>query len=205
MDGTLLDSSFAMLQSVNHVRGTLGLEPVSKEFLEYSINEPDCDLPMLFYGTKEYVPQHKEAFKQHYLTFANDYIKVYDGVHELLEYLQALHVNISIATNASDFFAKNMLEHKNLLHYFSHIVGANCVKNPKPNPDMIHHIATNTQIPLSHTLLVGDSIKDELAAKNAGIAFCFANWGYGVGSAQSSKYSNIKELLNFLEQHTQRQ
>lgn len=202
MDGTLLDSSFAMLQSVNFVRNTLNLGDITKEFLEYHINEPDQDLPMLFYGTPQYVPQHREMFKNHYLQNANAHVQVYDGVYELLEFLKASHVSMSIATNASDFFAHNMLQDKNLLGYFSHIVGANCVQNPKPNPDMIHHIANLSNIPLSKTLFVGDSVKDELAAKNAGIEFLFAAWGYGASHFESKKYKSVQEMLAFIKTKT---
>ena len=201
MDGTLLDSSFAMLQSVNHVRNTLELENISKEFLEYHINEPDQDLPMLFYGTPEYIPEHREIFKTHYLENANSHVKVYEGVYELLEFLKSSHVSMSIATNASDFFAHNMLEDKNLLHYFSHIIGANCVQNPKPSPDMIYHIAKLSSIPLEKTLFVGDSIKDELAAKNAGIDFLFASWGYGKSHLESKRYDSVYEMIQWIKNY----
>lgn len=197
MDGTLLDSSYAMLQSVNYVRSTLHLPDLSKEYLEYHINALDQDLPMLFYGTKEYDPKHRALFKEHYLSNANLHVKLYTGVLECLEALKAKEIKLSIATNASDFFAINMLGYQKILEYFDLVVGANCVPKAKPNPDMILYIHEKTQIPLSQTLLLGDSIKDELAAKNANIEFVFAKWGYGT-STQQEGINTIFELVDIL-------
>jgi len=51
---------------------------------------------------------------------------------------------------------------------------------------------------LAHSLLVGDSIKDEGAAKNADIDFLFASWGYGKSSNPTQSFKNIPELKEYL-------
>jgi len=63
---------------------------------------------------------------------------------------------------------------------------------------MLHHISELSQIPLSDSLLVGDSIKDEGAAQNANIDFLFASWGYGKSSNPTKAFTNIKELQQYL-------
>ena len=198
MDGTLLDSSYALTCSVNFVRESLGLEPLRKETLEYYINKPDQDMPMIFYGTREYQDQHREMFKEHYLKNANLYVEPYDGVYELLNFLKSYGIKLSIATNAAEYFAKNMLDFAKILDYFSHIVGSNSVEKSKPNPDMINFICEKTDIPKKQTILIGDSIKDELAAKNASIDFLFANWGYGE-SRSKKKFDTISQIMEYLK------
>jgi len=198
MDGTLLDSSYAMTLSVNHVRKSFGLPSVEKEYLEYIINEPCINLPMKLYNVSEYTDEHRNRFAKHYLANANLHVKPYDGA---LDLLKSLHVNgftLSIATNATDFFARNMLEGQGMLDYFSYIIGANNVEKSKPNPDMLHHISNLSEIPLAHSLLVGDSIKDEGAAKNANIDFLFASWGYGKSSNHTKSFKDIPELREYL-------
>jgi len=197
MDGTLLDSSYALTCSINFVRNSLGLEPLEKEFLEYHINQPDQDMPLIFYGTKEYLDEHREMFRKHYLQNANLYIKPYDGVYELLDFLKSKDIMMSIATNASDIFAVNMLEFAKMKKYFSFIIGANNVKKSKPNSDMIDLICSESGISKNHTVMIGDSIKDELAADNAKVDFIFADWGYG--DIQSPvKCANIEDLKDYL-------
>jgi phosphoglycolate phosphatase len=161
MDGTLLDSSYAMTLSVNHVRDSYGLDPIQKEYLERIINEPCSDLPMRLYDVPEYTNEHRERFAKHYLANANKHVKPYEGAYELLEALHVKGITLSIATNATDLFARNMLEGQDMLKFFSFVVGANNVENNKPNPDMLHHVSKLSQIPLANSLLVGDSIKDE--------------------------------------------
>jgi phosphoglycolate phosphatase len=196
MDGTLLDSSYALTCSVNYVRESMGLKPLEKEVLEYYINKPDQDMPMIFYGTKEYLDKHRAMFKDHYLQNANLHVKPYDGVYELLEFLKSKGLILSIATNASDIFAINMLEFAKIKKYFSFIIGANNVQKSKPNPDMIDLICQKTDKSKEHTLLIGDSIKDELAAKNAKVDFIFANWGYGESKA-NKKFDDIFALIDY--------
>jgi phosphoglycolate phosphatase len=202
MDGTLLDSSYALTCSVNHVREYLGLEAVSKEYLEYYINEPNQNLAQIFYATKEYNPIHKEMFKEHYLKNANLHVKPYTGAYELLKNLKNAGFKLSIATNASDFFAINMLKAQNMLNFFECIVGANMVKNPKPKPDMIYKACKLTSTKLKNSVLIGDSLKDEGAAKNAKIDFLFAKWGYGTSKSPTYTFDNLSELENFLLKHT---
>ncbi len=194
MDGTLIDSSFAMAQSVNHVRHHLGLAPISKEELEYHINQPDQHLPKIFYNTQEYDPSHRALFREHYLSTSTHSIELYPDVKEMLEFM-AQKATLCVATNASDFFARHMLEHLKILEFFEGVVGANNVPEPKPNPQMVEFLIESTQSLKERTLLVGDSIKDEYAAQNADIPFIFADWGYGKSDTASMRAKNIRELI----------
>ena len=198
MDGTLLDSSYAMTLSVNHVRNSYGLAPIEKEYLEFIINEPCADLPMKLYDVKEYSQEHRDRFAKHYLANANLHVKPYDGAYELLKSLHVKGVTLSIATNASDFFARNMLQGQGMLDFFSFVIGANNVERSKPSPDMLQHISELSKIPLENSLLVGDSIKDEGAAKSANIDFLFASWGYGKSDNNTKSFQDMRELNDYL-------
>ena len=91
-----------------------------------------------------------------------------------------------------------MLEKMGIIEYFSAIVGANNVAEPKPSPLMVYHLMNELGSESSKTILVGDSIKDERAALNAGINFIFAGWGYGTSETAGLKAHNIHELLGLL-------
>ncbi len=197
MDGTLIDSSEAMTQSVNFVRSSIGLEPITKSYLEYYINQPDQHLPKIFYNTSEYDPAHKELFKEHYLSSSPKAISLYPDVREMLEILNQ-KATLHIATNASDFFAKNMLGHLEILDFFTYVRGANNVEQPKPHPQMIEMIMEESSSTKAQTILVGDSIKDEMAAKRADVNFIFADWGYGKSETATLKASDIQELLKII-------
>ena len=194
MDGTLVDSSFAMTQSVNYVRAKLGLAPIHKEELEYYINQPDQNLPRIFYNTQEYDPNHRSLFREHYMATSTQSIALYPDVKEMLAFMKERAI-LCVATNASDYFARHMLEHLNIVHYFQGIVGANNVPEPKPNPQMLELLMDNAGVMKERSMLVGDSIKDEQAAENADIPFIFADWGYGKSETASMRAHSIRELI----------
>lgn len=197
MDGTLIDSSAAMTHSVNYVRNTLGLSPIDKTYLEYHINQPDQHLPKIFYNTNEYEPTHRALFKEHYMHFSPSMIALYPDVKAMLHAVSQ-KAHLAIATNASDFFARHMLEKMGIIEYFSAIIGANNVAEPKPSPLMVYRLMEDLGSEPSKTILVGDSIKDELAASNADIHFIFAEWGYGTSETANLRVHNIHELLSLL-------
>ncbi len=201
MDGTLLDSSYAMTLSVNHVRASYGLAPIKKEYLEYIINEPCVDVPMKLYDVTNYTQEHRDRFAKHYLANANLHVKPYAGVYKFLESLYLKGITLSIATNASDFFATNMLKGQDILKFFSFVIGANNVENSKPNPDMLQHIGRLSNIPFNETVMVGDSAKDEGAAQNANIDFLFVEWGYGKSNNNKKAFTDIEELSTYLHAH----
>ena len=194
MDGTLVDSSFAMTQSVNYVRAKLRLAPIHKEELEYYINQPDQNLPRIFYNTQEYDPNHRSLFREHYMATSTQSIALYPDVKEMLAFMKERAI-LCVATNASDYFARHMLEHLNIVHYFQGIVGANNVPEPKPNPQMLELLMDNAGVMKERSMLVGDSIKDEQAAENADIPFIFAGWGYGKSETASMRAHSIHELI----------
>lgn len=198
MDGTLIDSSAAMTQSVNFVRASIGLEPITKNDLEYYINQPDQHLAKIFYNTTEYDPAHKALFKDHYLASSSRSIALYPYVREMLESLHQ-KATLNIATNASDFFATHMLEHLGILDFFTHVRGSNNVELPKPHPQMIEMIMRESSSAKVKTILVGDSIKDEMAAQRADVRFIFASWGYGRSETAPLRARDIQELLRLLD------
>jgi len=197
MDGTLLDSSGAMTHSVNYVRNIMGLDVIDKTYVEHQLNQPDGDLPMLLYGTKEYTKEQQNLFRKHYLENLVAFIKPYDGTIGLLEYLKSKDISLGIATNAPDFFAKHMLEVCHLEDFFTSIIGANNVEKTKPDPQMLELLCKKNSVSISESIFIGDSIKDELAAKNANMEFIFADWGYGKSKSAKHKQSNIHALHSY--------
>ena len=197
MDGTLLDSSKAMTYSVNYVRDIMGLGQIDKEFIENQLNQPDGDLPMLLYGTKEYTKEQQSLFRNHYLENSPKFILPYAGVLELLKYLKSEKISLSIATNAPDIFAKHMLSSCKLDGFFDCIVGANNVEKTKPDPQMLQMICDKLSVSIEHSAFVGDSIKDEWAAKNANMPFIFADWGYGSSTSATNRQENVYKLHSY--------
>ncbi len=198
MDGTLCDSSRSITQSINYVRSTLELEPLSVEQVTYYINLPDCDLPKLFYGSDEYKKENRDIFVAHYEKNCINGLVLYEGISSVLEELDR-EFDMAVATNASDFFAETMLSHLNIRHFFKKIIGANTVGQGKPNPTMIDVILDEFNCDKRKSVFVGDSKKDQMAAKNASIDFVHVKWGFGKCEKPDYEASDSKELLSVLQ------
>ena len=180
MDGTLVDSSFGITKAINEVRKSKGLHPLSScEVVKY-INDNTMNLAQYFYGTNDYQAEDKVLFENVYETYCLEKLFVYEGVATLLEKLHAEGIAMGVATNASTSFAKKILSHSHLAHYFSSIVGANEVKAPKPSDELLHHAAFSCGKDLTQTrsVMVGDGIKDMISAQKCGATAIHVTWGY---------------------------
>ena len=71
-------------------------------------------------------------------------------------------------------------------------------KKGKPNPWQIKKLAKKLRIHRSEVVYVGDTIIDKKTAKNAGIKFIYAKYGYE--NIKNTKYTinDIKEIYKFL-------
>lgn len=199
MDGTLCDSSRTITESINYVRSGLDLEPLSVERVVCYINDPAIELSKALYGTDEFKKENREVFIEHYTKNCTNGLVLYEGIRSLLEDLYS-EFDMAVATNASDFFALSMLEYLDVKRFFKKIIGANIVKGDgKPSPVMIEAILSEFGCKADKSVLVGDSLKDQMAASNADIDFIHVKWGFGEYKEPFYAASNTKELFHILK------
>ncbi len=194
MDGTLIDSSAIISNSINYVRSKLGLPPMDRKVILEAVNDTSIHRPRFFYGVEEYEPRHVEWFREYYSKNHHKETKLYTGVKELLEKLKP-HFRLALATNAYRISAEQILAHLQIKEYFDIIVCGDEVEHPKPAPDMILKIIDFFGCKKEEVLLIGDGKTDEEAAKAAGIGFIKVNWGW---SSYEDAVQSVKELEDLL-------
>jgi phosphoglycolate phosphatase len=177
MDGTLIDSGNVITNTINFVRGHLGLEAIEKNLMLEQLNNPDINSAEYFYGTSEFTDEQTALFTEYYDKHCITDIVLYDGIKELLETLEE-HFILTVATNASRDFAIKMIEYLDIDSHFDLVVGATCVKNSKPHPEMILKTLDSFNIQPNKAILIGDSHKDKRAADAANIDNILVNWGF---------------------------
>lgn len=201
MDGTLLDSSRCMTGSINHVRKELGLPPFGVEEVVKLINEPDNDLPKLFYEDIKPYSECRAIFEKHYIKNCIVDMDLFEGIESMLESLQDDYI-LTVLTNAYGEFARKMLKHLKIDKYFANIIGSDDIGIRKPDPQGVYHLIDNHDADKNSTIFIGDSLKDEECAKNAGIKYIFTDWGFGEYKKPDFILTrdNIKDIKNILEQ-----
>ncbi len=198
MDGTLVNTGTMISNTINYVRKHLGLQELKKEILLEQVNNPNINPAEFFYGTEHFTDKQTKLFEEYYHENCIKEIELYEGIEELLT-RYSKDINMHIATNAHDSFAFKILEHLNIKDHFIHIVGANNVENPKPHPDMIHKVIEQCKYEHQEFILIGDSVKDQMAAKSAGIESILINWGFS--DHHDNKIDSIKKLEIELEKY----
>jgi len=192
MDGTLIDSGDVITNTINFVRTNIGLEKLDKTEMLLTLNNPDVNASEFFYGTSAFTDEQTVLFTEYYDKNCINDIILYDGIKPMLESLSE-HFTLTVATNASVDFANKMCEHLDIDKYFDMVVGASCVENPKPHPDMLLKILNHLNISKDKAILIGDSLKDKKAANSAQMDSILVNWGFS-NHCDSIAVSNSQEL-----------
>lgn len=92
-----------------------------------------------------------------------------EGLRETLDALQG-RVELAICTNRASSM-EALLESFGLERYFSCVMTAARVANPKPHPEPVLKVLEHYGIPAQQALFVGDSDVDRQAADAAGVPF----------------------------------
>ncbi|SMC08668.1 HAD family hydrolase [Nitratiruptor tergarcus] len=194
MDGTLIDSSAIISNSINYVRSKLGLPPMDKKVILEAVNDTSIHRPKFFYGVEEYEPKHVEWFREYYANNHHKETLLYTGVKELLEEIKP-YFCLSLATNAYRVSAELILKNLGIYDYFEIIVCGDEVAHPKPAPDMIFKIIDFFECDKNEIMLIGDGKTDEEAAQAASIGFLKVNWGWSEYEDAIKSVEELKEIL----------
>jgi len=195
MDGTLIDSGNIISNTINYVRVNIGLSPLAKNDILESLNNPDVNSALYFYEVEDFTQEQTDLFHEYYDEHCLTDIRLYEDIKEMLELLSQNKYILSVATNASVEYAKQMLSYLEIDHYFDMVIGASCVENPKPHPDMILKTIDNFEVDKQNVIMVGDSLKDIQSANRANINSILVNWGFSNHNNNSDVIFSVDELL----------
>ncbi|AXX92524.1 HAD family hydrolase [Malaciobacter molluscorum LMG 25693] len=177
MDGTLVNSSFAITNTINYVRENIGLNKLESKFILENLNNPSINSAEFFYETPEFTEEQVILFEEYYNKHCISDLELYDGIEKLINDLKNDFI-LAVATNSNSTYAKKMLEHVGIAQHFPTILGYDNVSNPKPHPEMIEKILNKHNILNINAQMIGDSHKDTMAATKAGVDSLLVNWGF---------------------------
>lgn len=199
LDGTLLDTSEGIYNSVRFAEMSMGFKPIPDERLKEFVGPPPKKMYMSVYGVSEDVAM--EAAKKHreYGRTKAIYEAVpYPDMADVLGNLKDDGYKLAVATLKSQKIAESILELTGLLSYFDVIVGMDeserLTKADTIKMAMQKIGITDTE----HCVLVGDSEYDYGGAMAVGIDFIAAMYGFGVEPFEKmdvKKIQGISELL----------
>jgi phosphoglycolate phosphatase len=180
LDGTLVDTSLDLTNSLNAALSPHGLEPLTKERTKELVGEGVSNLI-----TKILAPEKREDlfdrvlgdFIAHYTEHVADESAPYPGVMDTLngrlsDYRKA------VLTNKRTNLSVKLLEALGMMEHFELVAGPEDVPAQKPDPAGALHLLDKLGADKDEAVLVGDSEFDVLTGRNAGIRTAAVAYGF---------------------------
>ena len=190
LDGTLLDTVADIALALNRTMLEYGCNPLAESEVRRMIGRGS---PILIeraaaaQGRRLDDAAHAgmlERFFHHYgeLEESNeDRARPYPGAVESLHAVHRAGVRTAVVTNKQHRFADALLRRLGLAGWVDVVVGGDTCVRRKPDPQPLLFACESLQVPLSESLMVGDSVNDVQAARAAGIPVVCVSYGYNEG------------------------
>lgn len=176
LDGTLIDSTDAIVESYFHSYDTLGAARPARERILETIGIP-LEVQFGHLGGVEVAPAVK-AYRERYRVLGRELTTLLPGAAEALERLAEAGQRLGFATSKRRYASEELLEHLGVLHYFEARVGPEDVANPKPHPDVLFESLDQLQLRPADAVFVGDMVYDIEAGRAAGVRTLGVTSGY---------------------------
>jgi len=181
LDGTLADTAPDLAAAANRQRLERGLEPLPVEQLR----------PLASHGARGLVGRalglapdddDYEAARQQFLSFYAKAIcvhtKLFVGMAETLERLEADGRRWGVVTNKAARFTEPLIEQLGLLKRAACVVSGDTTPHAKPHPAPLLHALRVCDVAAERCAYVGDDLRDVQAGRAAQMRTVIAAYGY---------------------------
>lgn len=184
LDGTLADTVGDLALAIERTLADFGLPPHPEDVVQGMVGNglrKLVDRAFAAHGVTLDDAGHKEAFARllvHYSADPFENSKLYPGVRETLQALNAGGIECAVLTNKMEPIAHDVLQGLGIAGLFKVVHGEKDGRPRKPDPasalDLVQALGTEPQT----TLLVGDSQTDLKTARAAGLRSVLVSYGY---------------------------
>jgi phosphoglycolate phosphatase len=200
-DGTLLNSTATIVQSIQAACRDLDLPVPPDALASYVIGLGLAEalataVPAM---TEQMVPRMLERYRFHYLS-ADHELKLFDGVHGLLDDLLARGAYLAIATGKNRVGLDRALRNAGLEGVF-HTTRCADESRSKPHPQMLLDVMRAVGADPGRTVMVGDTTHDLNMARNASTHAVAVNYGaHPDGELRALQPAAVVDSIGALQQ-----
>ncbi len=185
LDGTMIDTAPDLIESLNHTIAAADLEPVTFDDLTHLVGQGARVMIRRAFALRgapldeARVEPLLERFLAHYKAHMPGHSRLYDGLTEAFDRLEAAGMQLAVCTNKLEQLALPLLDKMGLTNRFVAITGGDTFLVRKPDA---RHLLGRSRRPaaIRSAILIGDSINDIMAAKNAEVASIGVTFGYSM-------------------------
>ncbi|HEF7904885.1 TPA: HAD family hydrolase [Campylobacter jejuni] len=201
LDGTLIDSTDAILNSFQGAFKALGLTSKNNEEIKNLIGYPLEQMFRMLYPdkvnlSKEFVLAYREIYAQIYL----EQTTLLPKAKEALE-LGSEIADLGIVTTKGGKFTPILPDYLRVKKFFKTLITLEDVTNPKPSSEPIILALKGLNKTQENAYMIGDTILDIQAAISANITPLALTCGYGNENelkAHSMVFLNAYEAVNYI-------
>ncbi len=206
LDGTLVDSAPAIVETVNQV-----LREHQLDLVPYPVMSALIGLPLeIFWSTFTPLPPSAwgaltDRYRLIYRETAIPATVLFDEVREVIEALQGAGYILTIASSKITPVSSAVLAQVDLLHPFALLMGNDCVTQPKPHAEMLTRTLAHFDLAASAALMIGDTTHDIALGTNAGVRTAVVTTGTHdhatlLAAAPTAIMATLRELPALLTQ-----
>ena len=181
LDGTLVDTAPDLIACLNDAFIEHGFEPYPfnhlKQKVSFGIEA------MIDSCVEDAVPQETrvaimEAMLVRYAQNIAHYSRFFEGILEVLSFLEENQIFWGIVTNKRERFTHLLVDALGLTQRVACVVSGDTVAHPKPHPAPLFEASKRVGVSTEHCLYIGDARHDIVAGKQAGMTTLVAAYGY---------------------------
>ncbi|KEA65437.1 hypothetical protein ADIMK_0394 [Marinobacterium lacunae] len=181
LDGTLLDTALDFYWVADRMKSTRGLAPIDRTRFRQHVSEgaramvaSAFDIPIDAPDITPLLEEFLELYAQHSMIES----RLFDGIPELLDWLEEMQVKWGIVTNKPERFTRTIVDKLGLSTRCSSLICPEQVTNRKPDPESLLLASHEIGRPPHKTLYIGDHRRDIEAGRRAGMTTIGCLYGY---------------------------
>jgi 2-phosphoglycolate phosphatase len=183
LDGTLVDTAPDLCAAANAMRAQHVLEPLPVETLKPAASRGTramlaLALPQLDAEARE---AWVEPFLQAYAGAIAVHSRLFEGMHSVLDAIEADGATWGIVTNKPYYLARALIDTLDLGARCAVLIGGDTLAQRKPDPQPLWFACDQIGLSARSAVYVGDDQRDVQAAHAAGMRCIAAAWGYRDG------------------------
>jgi phosphoglycolate phosphatase len=202
LDGTLIDSTEAILESFHNSFKVHNFQAPSDEAIKALIGYP-LDVMYRELGVKEsLVWDFVTTYKEYYRVISTQKTVLLPFAKEAIEEASKI-ATLAIVTTKTGRYSKIIMEYFGVMEYFEVLVGREDVEKPKPDAEPILTALRHLKSEDKDIWMIGDTKLDLISAKNAGVNAIGVESGYDTKETlklyTEHIYSDALEAMKYLK------
>ncbi|WP_345988832.1 HAD family hydrolase [Sulfurimonas sp. HSL1-2] len=191
LDGTLIDSTEAILESFHRTFDVLGGEHPTDTAIKALIGHTLDDMYLQVGIAPEAVEAYVRTYKEHYRRISTLKTVLLPQAREAIEAAAAV-ARLGIVTTKTGLYSRELMEHFGVMDAFEVLIGREDVTHAKPHPEPVLAALERMGADPMRSWLIGDTRLDAEAARRAGIGCIGVLSGY-------DNEEQLRSLTPFIE------